>query len=114
MNTLFFDYDVPDSCCAERLLHIPTYPRLVSTAAMVGEKMYGQIDKPTNRPITITLRCACAARFNDLMDSMKINIMHNYRNKLSCDKSVMYYREFRGKKQVLPALNGENGRLLVT
>ena len=70
MNTLFFDYDVPDSCCAERPLHIPTYPRLVSTAATVREKTCGQTDKPTNRPTTITLRCA-RMRARGLM-------IHNY------------------------------------
>ena len=25
VNTMFFDYDIPDSCCAERPLHIPTF-----------------------------------------------------------------------------------------
>ena len=39
----------PDSCCAERPLHIPTYPRLVSTTATVREKTCGHT-KPTNRP----------------------------------------------------------------
>ena len=30
VNTLFFDNAAPDSCCAKRPLHVPTYPRLVS------------------------------------------------------------------------------------
>ena len=51
---LFLDNAAPDSCCAERPLHIPTYPRLVSTAAMVREKTWEQIhthtDRPTDRP----------------------------------------------------------------
>ena len=40
---LFLDNPAPDSCCAERPLHIPTYPRLVSTAATVREKTWEQI-----------------------------------------------------------------------
>ena len=32
---LFLDNAAPDSCCAERPLHIPTYPRLAFTAARV-------------------------------------------------------------------------------
>ena len=39
---LFLDNAAPDSCCAERPLHIPTYPRLVSTAATVREKTWEQ------------------------------------------------------------------------
>ena len=51
---LFLDNAAPDSCCAERPLHIPTYPRLVSTAATVREKTWEQIhththtDRPTD------------------------------------------------------------------
>ena len=59
---LFLDNAAPDSCCAERPLHIPTYPRLVSTAATVREKTWVQTEKPRARPTTITPRCACAAR----------------------------------------------------
>ena len=55
---LFLDNAAPDSCCAERPLHILTFPRLVSTAATVREKMWEQIhththrqtDRPTDRP----------------------------------------------------------------
>ena len=65
---LFLDNAAQDSCCAERPLHIPTYPRLVSTAATVREKTWEQTDTQTavptdtqtDRPTTITLRCACA------------------------------------------------------
>ena len=44
---LFLDNAAPDSCCAERPLHIPTYPRLVSTAATVREKTWEQIHTQT-------------------------------------------------------------------
>ena len=44
---LFLDNAAPDSCCSERPLHIPTYLRLVSTAATVREK---RADRPTDRP----------------------------------------------------------------
>ena len=51
---LFLDNAAPDSCCAEHPLHIPTYPRLVSTAATVREKTWKeretQTDRPTDRP----------------------------------------------------------------
>ena len=47
---LFLDNPAPDSCCAERPLHIPTYPRLVSTAATVREKTCEQIHRQTDRP----------------------------------------------------------------
>ena len=47
---LFLDNAAPDSCCAERPLHIPTYPRLVSTAATVREKTWEQIHRQTGRP----------------------------------------------------------------
>ena len=47
---LFLDNAAPDSCCAERPLHIPTYPRLVSTAATVREKTWEQIHTQTDRP----------------------------------------------------------------
>ena len=47
---LFLDNAAPDSCCAERPLHIPTYPRLVSTAATVREKTWEQIHTHTHRP----------------------------------------------------------------
>ena len=47
---LFLDNAAPDSCCAKRPLHIPTYPRLVSTAATVREKTWEQTEKSTNRP----------------------------------------------------------------
>ena len=63
---LFLDNAAPDSCCAERPLHIPKHPRLVSTAATVREKTCGETTNPqtTNRPTdqstTITLCCACA------------------------------------------------------
>ena len=49
LNMLFLDNAAPDSCCAERPLHIPTYPRLVSTAATVLEKTWEQRHKPTDR-----------------------------------------------------------------
>ena len=52
VNMLFLDNAAPDSCCAERPLHIPTYPRLASTAATVREKTCGetksQIERPTD------------------------------------------------------------------
>ena len=44
---LFLDDAASDSYCAERLLHIPTYLRLESTAATVREKTCGQVHKPT-------------------------------------------------------------------
>ena len=47
---LFLDNAAPDSCCAERPLHIPTYPHLVSTAAMVREKTWVQTHKPSDKP----------------------------------------------------------------
>ena len=47
---LFLDNAAPDSCCAKRQLHIPTYPRLASTAATVREKTCGETHKP-NDPI---------------------------------------------------------------
>ena len=47
---LFLDNAAPDSCCAERPLHIPTYPRLVSTAATVPEKTWEKTERITNRP----------------------------------------------------------------
>ena len=51
---LFLDNAALDSCCAECPLHIPTYPRLVSTAATVREKTWEQrhrdTDRPTDRP----------------------------------------------------------------
>ena len=46
---LFLDNAAPDSCCAERPLHIPTYPRLVSTAATVREKTWEQTDTQRDR-----------------------------------------------------------------
>ena len=46
---LFLDNTAPDSCCAEHPLHIPTCPRLVSTAAKVREKTCRQTYKPTAR-----------------------------------------------------------------
>ena len=49
LNMLFLDNAAPDSCCAERPLHIPTCPRLVSTAATVLEKTWEQRHKPTDR-----------------------------------------------------------------
>ena len=49
---LFLDNAAPDSCCAERPLHISTYPRLVSTAATVREKTWEQRHRPTDRPTT--------------------------------------------------------------
>ena len=48
---LFLDNAALDSCCAERPLHIPTYPRLVSTAATVREKTCGETEKQINRMI---------------------------------------------------------------
>ena len=66
-NIMFFDNAAPDSCCAEHPLHIPTYPRSVSTAATVREKTCGQTVRqthtltdrptdrvPTHRPTTTT------------------------------------------------------------
>ena len=47
---LFLDNAAPDSCCAERPLHVPTHPRLVSTAATVREKTWEQTDTQTDRP----------------------------------------------------------------
>ena len=70
-SVLFLDNAAPQSCCAEPPLHIPTYPRLTSTAATVREKTCGetksqtnrltksQTNRLTNRPTTITLSCAC-------------------------------------------------------
>ena len=46
---LFLDNAALDSCCAERPLHIPTYPRLASTAATVSEKTCGETDLPTEK-----------------------------------------------------------------
>ena len=46
---LFLDNAALDSCCAERPLHIPTYPRLASTAATVREKTCGETEKQRNR-----------------------------------------------------------------
>ena len=77
---LFLDNAAPDSCCAERPLHIPTYPRLVSTAATVREKTCGetksqtkQINRPTDRPTDPTdynnpsLRMRARARIEGLI-----------------------------------------------
>ena len=47
---LFLDNAAPDSCYAERPLHIPTYPRLVFTAATVREKTKRDTDRPTDKP----------------------------------------------------------------
>ena len=50
---LFLDNPAPDSCCAKRPLHIPIYPRLVSTAATVREKTCEQIHTQTDRQINL-------------------------------------------------------------
>ena len=46
---LFLDNAAPDSCCAERPLHIPTSPRLVSRAA-TRKRGNRDTDRPTDRP----------------------------------------------------------------
>ena len=46
---LFLDNPAPDSCCAERPLHLPTYPYLVFTAATVRGKTCGETKSQTNR-----------------------------------------------------------------
>ena len=53
---LFLDNAAPNSCCAERPLHIPTYPRLVSIAATVREKTWEQRHKPTDRLPSLRMR----------------------------------------------------------
>ena len=55
---LFLDNAAPDSCCAERLLHIPKNPCLVSTVATVREKTCGQTNPHLNQP-TNRLRSVC-------------------------------------------------------
>ena len=61
---LFLDNAAPDSCCAERPLHIPTYPRLVSTAATVRECGNRDTDRPTRLP---SLRMCARGLINNLM-----------------------------------------------
>ena len=58
MYVLLFDNDAPDSCCAERLLHI-CYPHSHISRENVRTDTHTD---HTDRPTTITLHCTCSYR----------------------------------------------------
>ena len=85
---LLLDNAAPDSCSAECQLHIPTYPRLVSTAAMHGSReTCGQTNRPTNRP-TDRLQQPFTAHAHARVNNSRYIYIHEYVATCACAGEV--------------------------